>query len=123
MRYHAPRLARIRSTLSVGTSRFTDDHPKVDRVAHGCIAGPVGVNLFAGPASRGIRLVFSPDLAGPRVEGDGIEVDHAVEDAGRSDKVVVFLALRVDFRRTVRRDVAVERANHCRHVNPHAWDL
>src|SRR5262252_10043285 len=99
--------ARSRSDLS----RFADDHPEVDGVSHGCIASPVGVNLFAGPTGCGIRLELGAQLAGPRVAHDGVEVDHAIEDAGRADEAVELLSLRVDFGRAVRRHAAVERAD------------
>src|SRR5262245_26771780 len=95
--------ARSRSDLS----RVADDHPKIDGVAHGSVAGPVGVNLFAGPARRGIRLEFGAQLARSRVGRDGVEIDHAVEDAGRADEAVELLALRVEFGRAVRRTAGV----------------
>src|SRR5215468_995811 len=113
-----PRLQRCKEALRDGDlllrsdlSRVADDHPKIDGVAHGSVAGPVGVNLFARPARRGIRLEFRAQLARSRVGRDGVEIDHAVEDAGRADEAVELLALRVDFGRAVRRHAAVERAD------------
>src|ERR1700730_6524490 len=100
---------------------LSKNHDEVDAVAHCGVAGPVRVQLVAGAAGGGVGLIFRLQLSGLRVERDGIEVDHAVEDVCAADEVVVLLPLRFDFGRAVS-GRAVERAGQRRHVDAHTRD-
>src|SRR5476649_1751007 len=78
--------------------RPAGDRREVDGVGHGGIACTVGMELVARTAGGGVWLVFGLHLAGRRVEGRAIEVDHAVEDLHAPEHLVQRLAPGVDLR-------------------------
>src|ERR1700726_122118 len=70
----------------------------IDRQPHRRIARSIRVQLVARTAGRGIGLEFHLQFTGLRIGGDRIEVDHPIENARRTDELVVGAPLLIDRR-------------------------